>query len=233
MNRPVDRDQIALYLLDELNDTATADVERLVADDANWAAALQEEAQMDMAIYAVVDEALAQEAAVAGVQTSPQAATGEARQGQAWWRRWLVPAALGPMLAAWLLVVGLPGSPEQMPSYELEMVSRGEMMTRGEADPKAGPAVFTDGSGLKLVLRPKKAYGAKPQVRVSIDGDVVDVDLRITGSGAVRIQGVFGDDLPSLSVGDHQLEVRIAAPGEDLDVVEPMVETLRWRAPSE
>jgi anti-sigma factor RsiW len=57
MTRDVDRDRLALYLMGELDDSGCAQVEALVASDPRWAAALQEEAQVELTMFEVADEA--------------------------------------------------------------------------------------------------------------------------------------------------------------------------------
>ena len=72
MSTPVNRSQLELYILGELDDAAAGEVERLVAEDPAWAAALQAEAQLEMAVFQVADAApLAAEAPVAAVAKAP------------------------------------------------------------------------------------------------------------------------------------------------------------------
>jgi hypothetical protein len=228
MSKPVDRDTLALYLLEELDDRATAEVERLVSEDPEWAAALQEEAQFELAMFEVADAAAARRMPVV-VPAEPEAPV----SWLATLRQWFLPAV--PVLAlAALLVVGLPSStPAPLPGYTLELVHGGEAMVRGAELPSSDLPIYTHGSAMELRLVPATAYGGRLSVVVTVDGAPVSVTPEITEKGTVRIYGVFGDDLPAQTPGPHRVEVRLTPQGAEADAVLVFTRDFVWREAAE
>jgi anti-sigma factor RsiW len=198
MSAQVDRELLQLYVLGELDDARSAEVERLVAADPAWAEALQAEATLEVALFDVVDAA-------------PEAAPA-VEAGAPWWlsmwRRLRAPAVgLTLALGAALVVVQVSGEPE-LPAYSMEVQS-GEAQLRSAA-PTADAPTYTRGSSLSLVLRPATRVLGAPQVRVELDGAPLrGVRVEHLEGGAVEIRGVFGEDLQEPAVGAHRVKVLI------------------------
>lgn len=201
MSAQVDRELLQLYVLGELDDARSAEVERLVEAEPAWAEALQAEATLEVSLFDVVD------AAPAEVAPAVEA-------GVPWWlsmwRRLRAPVVgLTLALGAALVVVQVSGDPE-LPAYSMEVQS-GEAQLRSAA-PVAEAPTYTRGSSLSLVLRPATRVIGSPQVRVELDGAPLQgVRVEHLEGGAVEIRGVFGEDLQEPAVGAHRVKVLIGA----------------------
>lgn len=224
MSTPVNPSQLELYILGELDDAASAEVERLVAEDPAWAAALQAEAQLEMAVFEVADAAPSPVAeSVAAAVKAPSPSFGERL-----WRTLFGPAGLGlavAAMAAALVVFSGPTSTVDLPPYQLE-INAGEAVVRSA--PKPGPQgvpTYTRGSTLSMVVRPQTRVIASPQVDVLLDGaPLVGVKLDHLDGGTVEISGVFSEDLVEPTPGEHRLLVRVG--GQEL------AQTFVWKQPS-
>lgn len=196
MSTPVDRDLLQLYVLGELDDARSAEVEQKVAEDPAWAEALQAEATLEVGLFEVMDEVPA--AVVAPAAPTP------------WWLklwRQLRAPALGLTLAAGAALLMFRGE-DPLPAYQLEVRSGEAVVRSAAATPTT--ATYTRGSSLALVLRPETRVIGAPQVQVLIDGAPLrGVRLEHLDGGAVEIGGVFGEDLQEPAVGEHTLTVRI------------------------
>lgn len=222
MSTPVNRSQLELYILGELDDAASAEVERLVAVDPAWAAALQAEAQLEMAVFEVAD------AAPSPVAESVAAKAPSPTLGERLWRTLFGPAGLGlavAAMAAMFVVFSGPASQVDLPPYQLEM-NGGEAAVRSA--PKPGPQgvpTYTRGSTLSMVVRPQTRVIASPQVDVLLDGaPLTGVKLDHLDGGTVEISGVFSEDLVEPTPGEHRLLVRVG--GQEL------AQTFVWKLPS-
>ena len=212
MARPVDRDLLGLYLLGELGDRASEEVEHLVAEDAAWAAALQEEAQLEMQLFEVAEAAGQREEAVEPVPSQPQV-PGWMMTARRWW--FGLGGALAATLALLLIIPDIP-PPEPLPGYSLELRSTGEATLRGGDEPDAVPAElprFVEGSVLEFAFVPDVAVEGDLEVQLFLDGQLTSVAPELTPKGVVRFSGVFGEDLPILSDGKHTLRVLVMREG--------------------
>ena len=224
MRTPVNRSQLELYILGELDDAAAGEVERLVAEDPAWAAALQAEAQLEMAVFQVADAApLAAEAPVAAVAKAPTPTLGERL-----WRTLVGPAGLGlavAAMAAMFVLLHGPAPQVDLPPYQLEM-NAGEAAVRSAPKPgQQGVPTYTRGSTLSMVVRPQTRVIASPQVDVLLDGaPLTGVKLDHLDGGTVEISGVFSEDLAEPTPGEHRLVVRVG--GQEL------AQTIVWKQPS-
>jgi hypothetical protein len=195
----VDRDKLALYVMGELDDAGVAEVERRVAEDPAWAAALAEEAKLELAMF---------EVAQAAPRTAPAKQAVAAPQ-PAWWRAWVMPMVGAMALAAAAMVMVQP-PPAGPVSYSME-VRGGEAATRS-GDANAAVPTYTKGSRLSLLLRPSSRTEAPQGVMVTIDGFPVEVLLSFQDGGGIELIGVFGENLPELSAGRHELQ--LVVPGQ-------------------
>lgn len=186
MGRPVDEELVARFVLRETDDRETAEVKRLVREDPAWAAALQREAALDVAIFEALDLA-----------AKPAVAAAPARR-RAWW------PALLPVLAFAAAALLWVGSPE--PRYTLE-VHGGEAAVRGSAEETLR---WTEASVVDLVLRVDAPTDAAPAVAVLLDGQPVEgVRVERLPGGSIRVVGRFGAELPTPSPGPHLLIVDV------------------------
>ena len=205
MSAQVDHELLQLYVLGQLDDARSAEVERRVAEDPAWAEALQAEATLEVAMFEVVDAAPAVAVEAPAVAPTP------------WWvdlwRRLRAPVVgLAMVAGAALLVVRL-GPDAAAPSYQLEVHS-GEAKVRSSAP--AGTPTYTRGSSLSLVLRPATRVVGAPQVQVRLDGAPLDgVHIEALDGGTVEIGGVFGEDLREPGAGEHHVEISVGGQAFD------------------
>lgn len=127
-------------------------------------------------------------------------------------RSWM--AGAGVLAAAAVLLIALRPTGPSLPTYEL-LVEGGDLTVRGEQAPQAPAPVLTDGSRLKLQLRPEHA--SKQPITVSVEaqrGDAVrplKLATEMSETGSVRLRGLAGPgeaiDLPA---GEWTLVVTVA-----------------------
>lgn len=125
--------------------------------------------------------------------------------------------AMTAAVAAMLLVVLRP-APGPLPPYQLGF-SGGERAVRGgPAGPSQGGEgvpVLRPGSRLELVLRPQRPVGGRVAVAAfrAGEGEVQPwpVPLEIAASGAVRVAGVVGEEIP-LPPGEWDLILAVGRP---------------------
>ena len=194
MATAVDNELLQLYILGELDDASAAKVEALVADDPAWAKALQAEAQLEMAMFTVVD----------AVPTSAAPAPAPARS---WWSWFRLPTLIPTLVVAATVVFFVaPRSADHDVTWHLE-VQGGESAQRGA--PVAGEATYTTGSLITLIVRPETRTDDDHRVSLWIDGKPVKIPVTHEDGGAITISGVFGETLPVLTPGHHQLQINI------------------------
>lgn len=200
MSPDVDRTLISKYLTGELDDAASATVEEHVATSEAWATALREEAQMEMAMFEVVD----------AIPEIPAKQTGWLERVMQWFRQ---PAGLTTLMAvaaALLLVVRM--GPSDAPAYQME-VNSGEVEVRSADRHREGPAVYSNGSALDLSLVPEQEWTGTPDVTVLLDGEPLDgVEISSSAGGVVRVYGVWGEGLPTPTPGAHSVAVVLEMP---------------------
>lgn len=196
MKPDVDRDLLGLYLMDMLDDTERAEVERRVASDPAWAEALAQEAAFELKVFEVADAA---PAAVAAPVAKPAAP---------WWRRFLPMMVPVAALCGLLLVVGpaVVQGPSRA-SFTVDVVG-GEQVARG-AEPTGGVPVFTAGSVMRVTFAPDVRTEA-PTVEITLDGAPVELPVRFAEGGGGVIEVTFGEALPGWDVaGEHELALRL------------------------
>jgi hypothetical protein len=214
----VDPALLQRYLLRELTDAESADVESRVAEDPGWAAALASEAQLELMILDAAADVAARERASRPVEAEPAAAP--------WWER-LLAALRGPggfalvAVAAALLIVVAPerGASPSAVTWTVDPVL-GEVAQRSSAPTEASIPTFSPGSQISVTLRPSTRWtpGATPRVELAVDGAALATEGRVdvAREGAVSVRLVVGEDLPPLAPGEHHLSIRVD--GAPLDV---------------
>lgn len=225
MSPPVDREMIALYLLQELDDRRTAELVKYVAEDPAWAAALREEAEFDVLVGEALD-ALPPVSVGASEPAGAEVASGWA----GWWRTLRVPVFVAASAFAVLVAVRVPvGEPGPLPDYSMVARVGGEALVRGSEPAAEGLPVFTVGSALELQLVPATAYTEAIEVEVRVDGAPVALAPKVSEKGVVDLYAVFGEELPVLAPGQHRIEVRLAPKGGSSEDAERFEQEFVWR----
>jgi hypothetical protein len=215
----VDPALLQRYLLRELTDAESAEVESRVAEDPGWAAALASEAQLELLILDAAADVAARERAARPADVAPPESP--------WWERALAalrgPAgfALAAVAAAWLVVV-LPdrGASPAAVTWTVDPVL-GEVAQRSSTPDAAPVPTFSEGSQIAVTLRPstRPKAGVAPRIDLAVDGVAVASAGRVevAPEGAVSVRLVVGRDLPPLAPGEHRLSIQIQ--GEPHEVV--------------
>lgn len=200
MSPEVDHTLIARYLAGELDDAASADVEEQVASSPEWASALQKEAQLEMALFEVVD------AIPTAVPTTP----GMFERMVAWLRQPMGITMFLAVAAAMLLVVRMPAG--EAPAYQM-LATSGDVQIRSADRHREGPAVYSRGSALDLSLTPETAWSGRPEVQVLLDGVSLEgLEITRLEGGGVRLYGIWGEGLPMPETGRHSVAVMLSMP---------------------
>lgn len=143
--------------------------------------------------------------------TKPPAKLLPFRRRASLWVGWSTAAAVAA--AALFLLVRNPVSQPPLPVYTAEL-SRGDQVFRGGTGPATGVPVFSPGSRLTLVMRPREPVtGPVEAYAFATRGtELVELTPQVV-NGAVLLKGTLGSEI-RLSPGDWKIWTAVGRPGE-------------------
>lgn len=222
----------------------TLDIERLLAEDETdldhldeaWdalaagtlsaaeAAALAESDPLAAEAFAPLSEGFSERIRAELAVIPPPRAPERARR---WW--WLPRLLLActVLLSARIGMVALSPTPP-LPDYQLKQRT-GELPTRSAQD--KAPLTLSEGSRMRLILRPETLPEAATQAVVYVRGGDGWQRLHLavtTENGAHRIEGIVGEEL-HLAPGEHTLLIGVG-PAGPLGLLERALPVRGWRA---